>query len=214
MPSATLSGTGMERGVSSIPGAMGGLDCFLPVSDRPRRAHATAASSILIDSPRQWRASVPSPMQTFSFTVLVLTLALGLLTGWPIAGAAHGAAYAQSPPADSTALGRVEDAFRSGSPDALLAGAADRLDIIIFGKGASYSRAQAALVLTDFFRRNPPGRVMFEQEVLAEDRRSMIGEYWVAEDHAEPISVFVRLHARGARWQLRSIRIERSDGRR
>lgn len=154
-------------------------------------------------------------MQTFSSTVLVLTLALGLLTGWPMAGAAHGAAYAQSPPAlpDSTALDRVEDAFRSGSADALLAGAADRLDVIIFGKGASYSRAQAVLVLTEFFRRNPPGRVTFEQEVLAEDRRSMIGEYRVAEDHAEPISVFVRLRARGPHWQLRSIRIERRSGR-
>ena len=155
-------------------------------------------------------------MRTFSSTVLVFTFAFGLLAGWPMAGAAHGAAYAQAPPVlpDSTALDRVEDAFRAGSADALLDGASDRLDIIIFGKGASYSRAQAALVLTEFFRRNPPVRVTFEQEVLAEDRRSMIGEYWVAENHAEPISVFVRLRARGPRWQLRSIRIERSNGRR
>lgn len=155
-------------------------------------------------------------MRTLSSTVLVLLLTAGLVTGWPMAGPAHGAAYAQVPPvpSDSTALDRVEDAFRAGSADALLDGAADRLDVIIFGKGASYSRAQARLVLSDFFRRNPPGRVSFEQEVLAEDRRSVIGQYWVAEDHAEPISVFVRLWARGSRWQLRSIRIERGGGRR
>jgi hypothetical protein len=141
-------------------------------------------------------------------------LAAGLFAGWPVVGTAHGAAYAQtSPPPDSTSLDRVEEAFRTGDADALLIGAADRLDVIIFGKGASYSRAQAELVLSDFFRRHPPARVSFEQEVLAEDRRSVIGEYWVADNHAEPISVFVRLRARGPRWQLRSIRIERNGGR-
>jgi hypothetical protein len=154
-------------------------------------------------------------MRSLFSTAISFSLALGLFAGWPAAGTAHGAAYAQSSPVntDSTALDRVEDAFRAGRADALLSGSADRLDVIIFGKGASYSRAQAELVLSDFFRRHPPGRVSFEQEVLAEDRRSVIGEYWVAEDRAEPISVFVRLRARGARWQLRSVRIERSGGR-
>jgi hypothetical protein len=152
-------------------------------------------------------------MRRLASTVLVLLLALGSPAGW--SGSAHGAAYAQSPPpSDSTAFDWVERAFRTTRVDVLLDGAADRLDVIIFGKGASYSKAQAALVLQDFFRRHPPARVAFEQEVLAEDRRSMIGEYWVAEDHAEPISVFVRLHARDSGWQLRSIRIERSIGRR
>jgi hypothetical protein len=152
-------------------------------------------------------------MRRLASTVLVLLLALGSLAGWP--GDAHGAAYAQSASSsDSTAFDWVERAFRTARADVLLDGAADRLDVIIFGKGASYSRAQAALVLQDFFRRHPPARVAFEQEVLAEDRRSMIGEYWVAEDHAEPIAVFVRLRARSEGWQLRSIRIERSDDRR
>ncbi len=155
-------------------------------------------------------------MQTLSSGVLAFVLTLSLLAGWPLAGPMHGVAHAQTAPIalDSTMLDRVEHAFRSGNVETLLDGAADRLDVIIFGKGASYSRAQAALVLTDFFRRNPPGKVSFEQEVLAEDRRSMIGQYWVAEGDAEPVSVFVRLRARGARWQLRSIRIERDGGRR
>jgi hypothetical protein len=155
-------------------------------------------------------------MRPLSLTVLVFLLVVGTSVGGPLVGTAQGAAYAQAPPAvaDSTALGRVEDAFRAGDAGALLSGAADRLDVIIFGKGASYSRAQARQVLSEFFRRHPPGRVSFEQEVLAEDRRSVIGEYWVVGDHAEPISVFVRLRAREAGWQLRSVRIEQSSGRR
>jgi hypothetical protein len=152
-------------------------------------------------------------MRRLASTVIVVLLVFGSLVGWP--GDARGAAYAQSDSSsDSTAFDWVERGFRTARVDVLLDGAADRLDVIIFGKGASYSRAQAALVLQDFFRRHPPARVAFEQEVLAEDRRSMIGEYWVAEDHAEPIAVFVRLRARSEGWQLRSIRIERSDDRR
>lgn len=152
-------------------------------------------------------------MRRLVSTVFVFLLALGLFAGWP--GAVPSAALAQpAASADSTALGWVEQAFRTAHVDMLLDGAADRLDVIIFGKGASYSKAQAALVLQDFFRRYPPARASFEQEVLAEDRRSMIGEYWVAEDHAEPVAVFVRLRARGSGWQLRSIRIERGADRR
>lgn len=151
-------------------------------------------------------------MRRLASTVLVLLLALGSLAGWP-AGTAHGVAYAQPAASDSTTLDWVERGFRTASVDVLLDGAADRLDVIIFGKGASYSKAQAALVLQDFFRRHPPARVAFEQEVLAEDRRSVIGEYWAAEDHAEPVAVFVRLRAQGSGWQLRSIRIERGSGR-
>lgn len=105
-------------------------------------------------------------------------------------------------------LGQVQRAFQSADVEALLYGAAERVDVVIFGKGASYSRAQASLVLLDFFRRNPPRDVAFEQQVLAEDRRSMIGYYWGA-DGAEPMAISVRMRARGEGWQVRSIRIER-----
>lgn len=153
-------------------------------------------------------------MRLFSTAVFALVLSFLLFVGSPWPGAEAGStAYAQAAN-DSTTLIRFERAFRSGDVESLLNGSAERLDVIIFGKGASYSRNQAALVLSDFFRRNPPGRVVFEQEVMAEDRRSMIGQYWVANGHADPVSVFVRLRARGPRWQLRSIRIEYAAGRR
>lgn len=135
--------------------------------------------------------------------VVTLVLLLGLGTAWLPGGPA--AAYAQQ---DSTALVEVEAAFRTADVESLLDGAAERVDVVIFGKGASYSRAQAALVLLDFFRRNPPRDVAFEQQVIAEDRRSMIGQYWLASG-GEPIVVTVRLRARDDAWQVRAIRIER-----
>ncbi len=133
-------------------------------------------------------------------------LALSLV-GWPSVGAGQGAALAQS---DSVALGRIEQAFRAGDAEALLDGAASRIDVVIFGKGTSYSRAQAGRVLGQFFQRYPPKRVVFEQEVLAEDRRSLIGRYWMAEGEPPPVGVSVRLRARGDGWQLRAVRIDRN----
>ncbi len=135
--------------------------------------------------------------------MVALLLFLGLGSGWPLAGAS--VAYAQQ---DSTVLAQIETAFRSGDVEALLDGAAERVDVVIFGKGASYSRDQATLVLIDFFRRNPPRNVAFEQQVLADDRRSMVGHYRVASGGA-PIAVSVRLRERRGAWQVRAVRIER-----
>lgn len=150
-------------------------------------------------------------MRLFRVVAFVSLLGAGFFGAWPVGGAVPSAAYAQVLTVavdDSTAVGIVKDAFRAGDVEALLDGAGDRVDIAIFGHGASYSRAQAALVLVDFFRKHPPDSVEFEEEVVAEDRRSVIGRYWEAGD-AEPVAVFVRLHARGDGWQLRAIRIER-----
>ena len=142
-------------------------------------------------------------MRTSAGLVVALLLFLSLGTVWPSAGAS--VAYAQQ---DSTVLGQVEAAFRSGDVDALLVEASDRVDVVIFGKGASYSRAQARLVLRDFFRRNPPRHVVFEQQVLADDRRSVVGEYWMSGE-GDPVAVSVRLRSRASGWQVRSVRIER-----
>lgn len=140
-------------------------------------------------------------MRTFVRAVVTLLLVLGLGTGWP----ASGAAYAQQ---DSTVLAQIESAFRMGDVPSLLDGAADRVDVVIFGKGATYSRDQATLVLADFFRRYPPRNVAFEQQVLADDRRSVVGHYWVASGD-DPVAVSVRLRARQDGWQVRAVRIER-----
>lgn len=109
--------------------------------------------------------------------------------------------------AEAEALGYVETAFRDGDVGALMSRAGERVDLAIFGQGASYSRAQAALVLLDFFRQHPPHSVRFEEEVLAEDRRSVIGQYWTA-GGSEPVDVFIRLWERRGAWEVRAVRIE------
>ena len=141
-------------------------------------------------------------MRTLTTAVVALLLFIGLGSGLPVGGAS--VAYAQQ---DSTVLAQIENAFRYSDVEALLDRAADRVDVVIFGKGASYSRQQATLVLLDFFRRNPPRHVSFEQQVLADDRRSMVGHYRVASG-GEPVAISVRLRARSGGWQVRAVRIE------
>lgn len=144
-------------------------------------------------------------MRTWATILLVLFSTLLLVS--PPAAMAQAERVAAMP--DSTALLHIERAFRAADPEALLDGAADRIDIVVFGKGESYSRTQATLVLGDFFRRHPPRQVIFEQEVLAEDRRSLVGRYWTTGGGEEPVGVTVRLRMREARWQLRGIRVDR-----
>ncbi len=139
--------------------------------------------------------------------LLTAAFGLALLAGsLGVSPAAH-AQRTSASPADSAALGRVSAAFQAGDVEAILSHAADPLDLAIFGQGAAYSRSQAALVLTDFFRKHPPTEVGFEQEVVAEDRRSVVGWYRTAA-WPEPATVSVRFRARGNRWVIRSVRIE------
>ncbi|MDX1531324.1 MAG: DUF4783 domain-containing protein, partial [Rhodothermales bacterium] len=146
--------------------------------------------------------------------VLALCTWVALVGLGPAAGAVQAQVQAPGPegPVDTTALSVVQDAFATGNVDLLLGEAGDRVDIAIFGHGASYSRAQAALVLLDFFRRHPPDQVEFDEEAVASDRRSVIGRYWET-GSPEPVAVFIRLRARDDAWQLRSIRIERGARR-
>lgn len=132
-----------------------------------------------------------------------------LATGLASAPLAQPARFVAVVPPDTTVLHRVEAAFRAGDAAALLADAAEPLDLAIYGQGASYTRSQAALVLHDFFRRYPPEEVRLEEEVVSEDRRSLVGHYREA-GALQPAAVFVRLRARDGRWEIRSIRIERA----
>jgi hypothetical protein len=142
-----------------------------------------------------------------------LLLALTLSLAAPVlAPAAQAQRVAAATVPDTLVLARVESAFRAGDAASLLAEAAEPVDLAIFGQGASYTRSQAALVLQDFFRRHPPAQVAFEEEVVSENRRSVIGHYREA-GGAAPSAVFVRLRARGDRWEIRSIRIERAGRR-
>lgn len=146
-------------------------------------------------------------------------IALLVLLGVPALGN-NGAAHAQrlltstggSVAGDTLVLDRIEASFRAGDAGALMASAGEPIDLAIFGHGASYSRSQAVLVLLDFFRRHPPEEVSFQEEVVGEDRRSVVGQYREVGSE-EASAIFVRLRARAGRWEIRSIRIERSSRR-
>ena len=117
-----------------------------------------------------------------------------------------GAAMAQTYAGDEVA--RVEAGLRAGDPAAVLDGSAARVEVVLFGQGSTYRRAQAAHVLRDFFRRYPPERVSLSERASSDDGRTAIGRYWT-EDGAAPLAVRVLHRAAGDTWELASVRVER-----
>ena len=132
-----------------------------------------------------------------SFRVAACALAL-------CAGAA---AVAQSAfPTDDVA--RVEAGLQAADAAAVLDGSAARVEVVLFGQGSTYRRAQAAHVLRDFFRRYPPERVSLPERASGDDGRTATGRYWT-QDGGAPLSVRVLHRAAGGAWELASIRVER-----
>ena len=116
------------------------------------------------------------------------------------------------------AVARVEAGLRDADPDAVLTDAAERVEVVLFGQGGMYRRAQATHVLRDFFRRYPPSRVAFGPERSSSyEGLAATGQY-VAEDGGAPLNVRVVHREDGEDWELVSIRIDqrstvRADGR-
>jgi hypothetical protein len=114
-------------------------------------------------------------------------------------------------------LQRVISGLERADPDAVLVDAAGRVEIVLFGQGGMFRRAQAEHVLRDFFRRYPPERVAFSAPSSSEDGQSATGRYWPRSGGA-PLNVRV-LHRRvNDDWELSSIRIDqrpvvRANGR-
>ncbi len=107
-------------------------------------------------------------------------------------------------------IGEVVTALQEGDSDALLHRATRRVEIVLLGQSARYSRGQAALVLADFFRRHPARRVHLAERAVADEGRAALGRYW-PDDGAGPFSLYVGFRTDGAdAWQLDVIRIERA----
>lgn len=104
-------------------------------------------------------------------------------------------------------IARVEAGFRTSDPEAVLDGAASRVEIVLFGQGGMYRRAQATHVLRDFFRRYPPERVAFAERSSSDDGRTSIGRYW-PQDGGTPLTLRVLHRPDGDGWALTSIRVE------
>lgn len=138
---------------------------------------------------------LPSPIaQRVLFPVVVVLL--------------FGAVPQAVPQTADDALARVQAGLEEGDPAAVLVDAPARVEVVLFGQGGTFRRAQAVHVLRDFFRRYPPARVAFPERSSSDEGQTAIGSYWT-EDGGAPLSVRVLHRQSGEDWELASIRIDR-----
>lgn len=121
---------------------------------------------------------------------------------------AVGAAPAAVPQTTDEALARVEAGLERADPGAVLTDAPGRVEVVLFGEGGMFRRAQATHVLRDFFRRHPPAQVAFRERSSSDDGQMAMGSYWT-ESGGDPLSVRVLHRESGGEWVLVSIRIDR-----
>lgn len=116
----------------------------------------------------------------------------------------------QSSPAQvpEVAVEQLGDAFSNGNEQALLAQAADRVEVSLFGTRTYYSRSQALYVMRDFFEKYAPRR--FEAGEVAETGESyfVTGQYWHVRAET-PLRVYLRVSVDGETWHLHEIRVQR-----
>ena len=106
------------------------------------------------------------------------------------------------------ALERVETGLEQADPGIVLDHAADRVEVVLFGRGGTVRRSQATHVLRDFFRRYPPARVALAERSSSNDGLTAIWRYSTADD-GQPLSVRAVHREAGEDWELVSLRIER-----
>ena len=133
-----------------------------------------------------------APLATRAAALLLLTVFLG--GGAPV-------------PSQDDVLQRVVAGLERADPDAVLVDAPGRVEIVLFGQGGMFRRAQAEHVLRDFFRRYPPDRVSFSSPSSSDDGQSAMGRYWPRSGGA-PLNVRVLHRLVGDDWELSSLRID------
>ena len=99
---------------------------------------------------------------------------------------------------------RLRLALQRGDAEAVLDEGADRLEIDLLGRRKLYSRAQAAYVLREFFRRYPPTAFVVEHESQAEGNWFAAGTMHVRQGE-RPLHVYVRLRVHGDGWVLQEL---------
>ena len=164
---------------------------------------------------------------------LVLRSSWQLIAVIVLIGAANPSAVAQAPPADpvradslreaasdeqglagektNEVVAAVSAALEQADSERLLDLATSRIELVLLGQSARYSRGQAMLVLKDFFRRFPPSRVSFSEHSASSDGHSAMGRYWSASNHS-PFLLYVGFRVTdSADAQIETVRIERSS---
>lgn len=116
-------------------------------------------------------------------------------------------AGAQAPAGPNDALGRVEQGMEAGDPNLVLSDVDGRVEIVLFGQGGVFRRAQASHVLRDFFRRYPPGQISFSEPSSLDDGQTATGRY-VPRSGEGTLRVRVMHRVTGGDWVLASIRID------
>jgi len=104
-------------------------------------------------------------------------------------------------------LSRVELGLEAADAEAVLTDAPARVEIVLFGQGGMFRRAQAIHVLEDFFRRYPPDGVSFSEPSSSDDGQSATGRYRLRTGGAA-LNVRVLHRLDGEEWELASIRID------
>jgi hypothetical protein len=140
----------------------------------------------------------------------VVRLSLLLL----LVGTVPSVAWGQTSAADTvgtvpdTLVHRVATAFQTGNAQLLLAPAADRVEVSLFGARTFYSSAQAFYVLRDFFEKHPPSRFVLADTTGAGRSGFLRGTYRHTRG-AQPLKVYLRfVHERKDAWALHEVRID------
>ena len=162
------------------------------------------------------RLATPLCFRTTCFGSALLAGVLAFLPVYPLAQEVDEFEWSTEPPDERVAV--IMEAFEEGDCDALLDLTALRVEIVLLGQGARYSRGQASLILRDFFRRYPPERVELSERSIAGDGRAAMGRYWSGNSSA-PFALYVGFRiipaegegADDEEWTLEAIRIERSS---
>lgn len=164
------------------------------------------------------------PLATLLRSRLVLVFGALLMGGTPVFVPSLLAQDAEEPysePSDER-VALIIEAFEQGDCDALLDLTARRVEIVLLGHGARYSRGQATLILRDFFRRYPPDRVVLSERSTTGDGRAAMGRYWSGNSSA-PFALYVGFRVdpdveaepdveeHEEVWTLEAIRIERAS---
>jgi hypothetical protein len=127
-----------------------------------------------------------------------------LLITLAVLGSRPGAASAQD---EDDVLARIQRAFVQGDSRQLLEGAAEQIEVSLFGTSTLFSRSQAVYVLESFFRQYPPRRCVFERPVEASEGSFTAGQCWYRSSET-PLRVYVGLRRKGDLWELRELRVD------
>jgi hypothetical protein len=126
-----------------------------------------------------------------------------LCTGWSFVMPTHALAQQET----TAMLQQIERALAGGDVRGVLESAGDRVEIVLFGEGMRYSRAQAVYVMESFFQHYPPQAFTF-QEPSTNARSCFATGVYRHRRGAEHLKVYVRLWHREKQWELREIRID------